>query len=95
MTSAAYSPDGSKIVSYGKGGTIKVWELKTVQKKKKNWWGKTIKAWDAGKPFQCLPVAFLPSPHYPARRFPHFDQGEAECAHERPLWLHFLRSVFS
>ena len=26
VTSVAYSPDGSKIVSSGKGGTIKVWD---------------------------------------------------------------------
>ena len=25
---------------------------------------KTIKVWDAGEPFQFLPIAFLPSPHY-------------------------------
>ena len=29
VTSVAYSPDGSKIVSSGKGGTIKVWDAES------------------------------------------------------------------
>jgi len=48
VISVAFSPDGSTIVSGSKDRTIKVWELKTVQKTKNNWWGKTIKVWDAG-----------------------------------------------
>jgi len=36
ITSVDYSPDGTKVVSSGKGGTIKVWELRT----KKTWFGR-------------------------------------------------------
>ena len=48
VTSLAFSPDGATIVSGSVDRTIKVWELKTVQKTKMNWRGKTIKVWDAG-----------------------------------------------
>ena len=60
VTFVGFSADGATIVSGSCDGTIKVWELKTVQKTKKNWRGKTIKVWDAG--IYLSPPYSSPSP---------------------------------
>ena len=90
MTSVGFSPDGASIVSGSFDKTIKVWELKTVQKTKKNWRGKTIKVWDAGtlaRHFLTQPKAKRPHACY---SFPEAQGGEAERAQR----LGVLRGLF-